>query len=99
MAQGWGDAGGLSPSRNSYEVGESAATGANLALHPSWLVPNPVRRAKVSEQDLSQHETCDMSNAGTDFAFRKDRWADQPCPSQGREAVGLVGVTSYRGYE
>ena len=43
--------------------------GAKWALHPTRLVPNLVRQAKGSKGHLTQHKTCDMSNAGTSCWF------------------------------
>ena len=72
--------------------------GVSAALHPSWLVPHPVRRAKGSKGHLRQHKTCDTSNAGTGTDSRKGRLADGQCRDRGREAVVAVGVTSHQGY-
>ena len=72
--------------------------GAQWALQPTRLVPNPVRRAKGSKGHLTQHKTCDMSNAGTGTDSRKGRPADGQCRNRGREAVVAVGVTSHQGY-
>jgi hypothetical protein len=72
--------------------------GAIMALHPSWLVPHPVRRAKVPKGSLRQHKTCDMSNAGTGTDSRKGRLADGQCRDRGREAVVAGGVTTTQGH-
>ena len=72
--------------------------GASTALHPSWLVPNPVRRAKGSKGHLPQHKTGDASHAGTGTDSRKGRLADGQCRDRGREAVVAGGVTTTQGY-
>jgi hypothetical protein len=72
--------------------------GASAALHPSWRVPNPVRRAKGSKGHLRQHKTCDTSNAGTGTDSRKGRLADGQCRDRGREAVVAGGVTTTQGH-
>jgi hypothetical protein len=71
--------------------------GASAALHPSWPVPNPVRRAKGSKGHLRQHKTCDMSNAGSGTDSRKGRLADGQCRNRGREAVVAGGLTTTQG--
>jgi hypothetical protein len=77
---------------------QNGSAGASAALHPSWRVPNPVRRAKGSKGHLPQHKTCDMSNAGTGTSSRKGRSADDQCWHRGREAVVAGGVTTTQGY-
>jgi hypothetical protein len=72
--------------------------GASAALHPIWLVPNPVRRAKGSKGHLPPHKTCDMSNAGTGTSSSNGRSADDQCWHRDREAVVAVGVTSHQGH-
>jgi hypothetical protein len=69
-----------------------------MALHPEQLVPRVVRHVKGSKGHLRQHNTCDMSHAGTGTDSRKGRLADGQCWNRGREAVVAVGVTSHRGH-
>ena len=72
--------------------------GASRALHPKGQVPSLVRQVKGSKGHLRQHNTCDMSNAGTGTSSSNGRVADTQCWHRGREAVVAVGVTSHQGY-
>jgi hypothetical protein len=72
--------------------------GAFWALHPTRLVLRVVRHVKGSKGHLTQHKTCDMSNAGTGTDSRKGRLADGQCRDRGREAVVAGGVTTTQGY-
>jgi hypothetical protein len=72
--------------------------GAGWALHPIRLVPSVVRHVKGSKGHLRQHQTCDMSNAGTGTDSQKGRLADGQCRDRGREAIVAGGVTTTQGY-
>ena len=69
-----------------------------MGLTSQGLVPNPVRRVQGSKGHLRQHNTCDMSNAGTGTDSRKGRLADGQCRHRGREAVVAGEVTTTQGY-
>ena len=86
---------GLLPRNRTQAYGRA---GAIWALHPIWLVPNPVRRAKGSNGHLPLHKTCDTSNAGTAASSREGRVADTQCWQRGREAVVAGGVTTTQGH-
>jgi hypothetical protein len=101
MAMRWGNEVGTQHSTMSLPRNLTllaGRAGALRALHPYKLVLNPVRRAKGSKGHLTQHKTCDMSNAGTGTDSRKGRLADGQCRNRGREAVVAGGVTTTQGY-